>query len=157
MEEIWCGPHEYDFTYADQLIDFARNNGLHLRGHTLVWSYMPPDWLAESSLAGEDLLSLIDDYIEAVITHVEERYPGGVLYWNVVNEPLDDDGTLRSDFFGSRTGGGYIYISLVPSLKRANSRRKPVCSSMNTESNRVGKSWKGYCRCSMSCWPPAFL
>ena len=35
--EVWVGPREYRFDETDFLVEFARQNNLLLRGHTLVW------------------------------------------------------------------------------------------------------------------------
>ncbi len=37
-------PHTFAFDKADALLDFARQNGLTMRGHNLVWYADLPEW-----------------------------------------------------------------------------------------------------------------
>ena len=50
----------YDWSQADQLVQFAEANGQLVRGHTLVWHNQLPDWLttgvANGSISTSQLL-----------------------------------------------------------------------------------------------------
>jgi len=82
-------PAQYNFEPADQIAGFAKNNGLKLRGHTLLWNrgeYMPA-WLRDSfakltPASGEQYLR---DYIQRVCSH----YGDQIYSWDVVNETVD--------------------------------------------------------------------
>jgi endo-1,4-beta-xylanase len=76
---------EYRFEKADALIDFARQNKLQLRGHTLAWYGAMPAWTSEIDSRAEAERELID-HIETVMS----RYRGAIPSWDVVNEPLLD-------------------------------------------------------------------
>jgi endo-1,4-beta-xylanase len=79
----------YDFEPGDRIASFARNNGIKLRGHTLLWNRteFTPKWLLDSfgaltAQAGEQYLQ---EYIRQVCTHYGEQ----IHSWDVVNETID--------------------------------------------------------------------
>src|SRR5262249_61180596 len=39
-------PNGFDYTLGDELVDFARQHGMHVKGHTLVWYQSLPSWVA---------------------------------------------------------------------------------------------------------------
>jgi endo-1,4-beta-xylanase len=88
--EVWVGPREYDFTVTDRLADFAAENGMLLRGHTLVWHQQTPRWLKNDAgvPSADELSVLLRDYIHAIVG----RYKGRVAHWDVVNEAVHDPG-----------------------------------------------------------------
>jgi endo-1,4-beta-xylanase len=101
-------PAQFDFRAADRLVEFARKNQLYVVGHTLVWHNQTPDWVFE----GEDgrpptrelLLARMRDHIATVVG----RYKGRVQAWDVVNEALNEDGTLRDTPWRRIIGDDYI-------------------------------------------------
>jgi endo-1,4-beta-xylanase len=88
-------PDEYNFEPADRFVDFGEENGLFVVGHTLVWHSQTPAWVFEdgdgNSLSREALLDRMRDHIHTVVG----RYKGRIHGWDVVNEALNEDGTLR--------------------------------------------------------------
>lgn len=85
---VWVGPRTYDFTETDRLAAFARENGMTLRGHTLLWHQAIPKWLREGDYAGDEVRTLLREYIHAFVG----RYRGQVAMWDVVNEAVEDPG-----------------------------------------------------------------
>ena len=82
----------YDFTEADKFIAFAQENGLKMRGHTLVWHGSTPRGYMNDAdgnpLTKEQVMAKHENYIKAVFEH----YPKDVIYaWDVVNEALADE------------------------------------------------------------------
>lgn len=75
----------YDFEPADALLRFARANGMHFRGHTLIWNYSPPPWLKGKS--SREIERIFEDHLETV----GARYAGEMHSWDVVNEPFWPD------------------------------------------------------------------
>ena len=47
MGSVYKGPDEFDFTGADRLLKFARENNQAMRWHTLVWHNQSPRWIFE--------------------------------------------------------------------------------------------------------------
>ena len=95
---------QYDFTDADHLVDFAMRHGQSVRGHTLVWHQSLPDWLTGGGFHAFELRTILKGHIETVMT----RYRGRIAVWDIANEVLADDGTLRRGFWLDNLGPQYI-------------------------------------------------
>jgi endo-1,4-beta-xylanase len=106
---IHPGPSTYNFAPADALVAFAKENKMAVRGHTLVWHQQNPSWLTGGGYAPEQLASILESHITAVVS----RYAGQVWAWDVVNEAFNDDGSLRNTIWSNapgigRPGTGYV-------------------------------------------------
>src|SRR6202163_4596586 len=101
----------YRFEKADALMDFARQNGIKLRGHTLAWYGGMPAWTGDIDSRAEAERELVD-HIETVVS----RYRGVIPSWDVVNEPLAewprDESSLRPSIWATRLGPDYLPIAL---------------------------------------------
>ncbi len=75
----------YDFTRADQIVNWAIENGMEVRGHALVWHEATPDYFYEGT--PEQIRARLEDYITTVVTH----FRGRVKVWDVVNEVTSVD------------------------------------------------------------------
>ena len=101
-------PGVYDFSGADAYVDYAEANGMFVVGHTLVWHSQTPGWVFEDEagepLSREALLARMEDHIATVVG----RYRGRVDGWDVVNEALNEDGTLRASPWRRIIGDDYL-------------------------------------------------
>jgi endo-1,4-beta-xylanase len=101
-------PNVYDFKAPDRLVDFAEKNNIFLVGHTLVWHHQRPDWIFEnnngSTVSREVLLSRMEEHINKVAG----RYKNRIDAWDVVNEALEEDGSLRESAWFKIIGEDYI-------------------------------------------------
>ncbi|MDU5289094.1 MAG: endo-1,4-beta-xylanase [Clostridium sp.] len=97
-------------------LDFARENGMKMRGHTLVWHNQTPRWFfAEGYSDREDapladretMLARLEGYIRSVLGFVQEEYPGIIYAWDVVNEAVED-GALRRSWWTETVGEDFI-------------------------------------------------
>ncbi|MFF5218990.1 endo-1,4-beta-xylanase [Micromonospora sp. NPDC000442] len=96
-------PGAYDWTASDRLISFAQENGQAVYGHTLVWHSSVPPWVSEAWSA-ERLRAALRQHVVTTVT----RYRGQVWAWDVVNEVLAEDGSLRDSMWLRRLGPSYI-------------------------------------------------
>ena len=87
-----------NYEAADRIVSFAEDNGIAVRGHTLVWDAYMADWFFREGYenAGEyvdtdTMKERLRYYIEEVIGHFERKYPGVVYCWDVVNEAVADN------------------------------------------------------------------
>jgi endo-1,4-beta-xylanase len=102
----------FRFDRADKIVEYTQANDIKLIGHTLVWhSQLGKGVFTQKRsedqndlVNGETLLSRIKDHIFTVAG----RYKGKVYGWDVVNEALNEDGTLRETNFLKIAGDTYI-------------------------------------------------
>jgi endo-1,4-beta-xylanase len=100
----------FNWTGADQIVSFAQANHMVVRGHNLVWHQQLPGWLTGGGFSGPQVLQLMQQHIATEAG----RFAGKVIAWDVVNEPFNEDGSLRSDIFEQASGGsGYIATALA--------------------------------------------
>lgn len=99
---------EYDFGPGDRYVDFGTKHGMTIIGHTLVWHSQTPRWVFEDStgkpLTRDALLAVMRDHIHTVVG----RYKGRIKGWDVVNEALDEDGSLRKSPWQRIIGDDYV-------------------------------------------------
>lgn len=98
----------YDFTLGDELIRYAGERGLRMRGHTMVWHNQTPDWVYKKDGAPASralLLARMEEHIKTVAEHFTNPYA-----WDVVNEAVDDreGGYLRSSEWHDLIGDDFI-------------------------------------------------
>lgn len=95
----------YDFSQADQMVDFAARHGMKVRGHVLVWHRQNPKWLTEGKYTSGELADILEKHIKIVAGH----YRGKIFAWDVVNEAYDElhPGELRSTIWRDQPGIGW--------------------------------------------------
>lgn len=96
----------YDFTEADKLMDFAEENNMQVRGHTLVWHFDNPDWLESGNFTKEEYKAILKDHIYTVVG----RYKGRIKIWDVVNEAIDGS-DYRKTLWYEKIGPEYIKLA----------------------------------------------
>ncbi|MFS0725576.1 endo-1,4-beta-xylanase [Paenibacillus sp. 1P07SE] len=100
----------YTFEHADQMMAFAKEHDMGVRGHTLVWHNQTPAWVFEDGSGGtigrEGLLARMKTHIDTVVG----RYKGRIYAWDVVNEAVSDSGpeVLRESQWLSIAGDDFI-------------------------------------------------
>lgn len=90
-------PGQFSFEAGDAVVDFARERGMRVRGHALVWHLQLPPWVTGTR-----------EQLRRHIAGVVGSYRGRVAQWDVVNEALADEGGLRPTPFLQTIGEGYI-------------------------------------------------
>ena len=110
MKMMYLQPRrgEFDFAQADQLVAFAQANGKEVHGHTLVWHSQNPAWLTAVPQTAPELSDIMRRHIQTVMGH----YRGRVREWDVINEPLETDGSLRRNTWLSAIGEDYVAQAL---------------------------------------------
>jgi endo-1,4-beta-xylanase len=107
-EKIHPMPGKYYFAAADSFISFAEKNNLDVVGHVLVWHQQTPEWVHQDEkgkpVSRDTLLNRMRDHIHTVVG----RYKGRVNCWDVVNEAIDDDGSVRKNFWYNIIGEDYV-------------------------------------------------
>lgn len=107
-EVIHPEPGVYNFDAADAMMDLAEENDMLVIGHTLVWHSQVPDWVFHDEegvqLSRTALLERMKDHIDTVAG----RYKGRIHGWDVVNEAILDDGSMRETLWYQIIGEDYI-------------------------------------------------
>jgi endo-1,4-beta-xylanase len=117
---------QYDFSGMDALYNFARRNGLSLRGHPLVWYAANPAWLEPALQARRDE-KLMTGFIQAVM----RRYDMASV--DVVNEAIAEDGNgLRPSPWLAAFGPSYIDMAFR-AARAANPRTRLVYNDYGCE------------------------
>jgi endo-1,4-beta-xylanase len=102
------GPAGYNFENADKYVVFGEKNSMFIVGHCLIWHSQVPRWVFQDAegkpLDRSALLERMRDHILTVVG----RYRGRVNGWDVVNEALNEDGTLRKSPWFNIIGEDYI-------------------------------------------------
>jgi len=98
-------PGQFEFADMDNLISFARINDMQVRGHPLVWHRSLPEWVEQTEAADREV------HLREFITRVMNRYSDAVEYWDVVNEPVADDGSMRDSLWLDAMGERYIDVA----------------------------------------------
>lgn len=123
-----------------KVLKLASDNGLKLRGHTLVWHSQTPEWFfhkdynVDKSLVSKDVMrQRMESYIKKVLTYCQENYPGVVYAWDVVNEAVNDDGTMRtsSNWYKVYGDAGYVTDAFTFARKYADKDVKLFLNDYN--------------------------
>lgn len=108
MEYILQPDGSLKFDRADALMAFAAQNRMDVHGHTLIW--YAQDGAHFQALAGNPNAFL--NAYAAYISDVMGRYKGRIRGWDVVNEPIWDDGRgLRDCLWRKVLGDDYIGLA----------------------------------------------
>jgi len=110
-QSIHPQPGVYAFEMPDQYVAFGEQHGMKIIGHTLVWHSQTPRWVFQNPDGGDasrdTLIARMRDHIHTVVGH----YKGRVAGWDVVNEALNDDGTLRQSPWMRIIGEDYLAMA----------------------------------------------
>jgi endo-1,4-beta-xylanase len=102
-EIIHPGWDQYNFDLADKLVAYGQKNNMKVNGHTLIWHSQLPAFARRI----KDVDSF-KTFFTNHITTVASRYNGKIFSWDVVNEALNEDGTMRKSIFLDRMGDGFV-------------------------------------------------
>jgi endo-1,4-beta-xylanase len=93
----------YNFDLADKLIDYGKKYNIAVFGHTLIWHSQLAPFV--SKISGNDSFKI---FFSNHINSIAARYDGKVKGWDVVNEALEEDGTMRKSIFLQKLGDDYV-------------------------------------------------
>lgn len=107
-EAVHPEANRFDFVAADRFVELGRTHGMFVVGHVLLWHQQTPGWVFAGEGGGragrQMLLSRLREHIRTVVG----RYRGRIGGWDVVNEALEEDGTLRNTPWLAAIGDDYI-------------------------------------------------
>lgn len=105
MKSMFVHPakDKYDFALADKFVAYGEKNKMFIHGHTLIWHSQLAPWMAQIKDSTE-MKAFMKDHITTIVS----RYKGRIGSWDVVNEALNEDGTLRKSVFFNILGEQYL-------------------------------------------------
>ncbi len=100
---------KFNWADADKIANFCRENGLKMRGHTLMWHSQIGEWMYRDKkgnlLSKEEFYKNMREHIFAVVS----RYKDVVYCWDVVNEAIaDGNGPYRNSPMYQIAGDDFI-------------------------------------------------
>jgi endo-1,4-beta-xylanase len=101
MEYIVQPDGTFRFDRSDAIAAFARQRGMKLFGHTAVWYANEPEAFARLDETRQSFAGALSNYVTALVG----RYRGVASGWDVINEPIKDDGSGPRESLWSRKLG----------------------------------------------------
>lgn len=93
----------YNFDLADKLVAYGQKNGMQVNAHTLIWHSQLPQFVRNMKSADS-----VRQFFTEHINTIARRYDGKVYSWDVVNEALEEDGTMRKSIFLEKMGEDFV-------------------------------------------------
>jgi endo-1,4-beta-xylanase len=93
----------YNFDLADKMVEYGKKNKIKINGHTLIWHSQLPAF-ARNIKSVDSFRTFFTNHINTVAS----RYDGKIFSWDVVNEALNEDGTMRKSIFLSKLGDDFV-------------------------------------------------
>lgn len=98
---------------AAGILNFCSQNGIGVRGHTLVWHAQTPQWFFKEGfndsgawVSQSVMDQRLESYIKNLFAEVERQYPKLNLYaYDVANECVSDEQSRTSNNGGARVAG----------------------------------------------------
>lgn len=105
MKSMFTHPSKdkYDFALSDKFVAFGKKNKMFIHGHTLIWHSQLAPWM-EKIADSTEMKAFMKDHITTIVS----KYKGRIKSWDVVNEALNEDGTLRKSVFLNTLGEKYL-------------------------------------------------
>ena len=94
--EIQPREGEFNWTEADKVANFCRENGIKLRGHCLCWHSQFTDWMFTDKKGKPVTKEVFYERLRQHIHAVVNRYKDIVYAWDVVNEAMADGDAHRT-------------------------------------------------------------
>ncbi len=85
---------QFNFENADRIANFARQNGIKLRGHCLMWHSQIGRWMYDGVTDKEVFYKRMKNHIQTIVS----RYKDVIYCWDVVNEAISDDPNAQDPY-----------------------------------------------------------
>lgn len=122
MKWVFTEPRKGEYTWesGDYVVNKAKELGMAVRGHALVWRDSTPEYVVQHSKNADPAMAkalVIDDIVSHVTTTVNHFGDDTVYCWDVVNEAISDSNDPNEIFYPcplySAAGEDYVYNAFV--------------------------------------------
>ena len=110
---------QYSFSSADTVASFAQDHGLHVTASAPIWDGKAtdygtgnPQWLMQGHYSATQLKGILENYIETIMQHDHNKYPGVVNRWTIVSEATHLCGVFCQGL-GKDASGYPAYVALA--------------------------------------------
>lgn len=117
-KSIKTGELTVEFTkMTKDLLDWAKNNDMKVRGHVLIWYSQTPDWIfykgfdkTKGLVDRDTMLGRMESYIKQTFELLDTLGYSDIFYsYDIVNEALLDDGSYRDCLWKQVIGEDYVW------------------------------------------------
>jgi endo-1,4-beta-xylanase len=114
MKSMFMHPEQdkFDFKLTDKYVAFGKKHNMFIHGHTLIWHSQLAPWMTKIK-DSVSMAKMMTNHIGTIV----EKYKGRIDSWDVVNEALNDDGTLRKSVFLDTYGKDYLTFAFKLAAK----------------------------------------
>lgn len=124
-----------------KMLEWAKTNGILVRGHTIVWHSQTPQWIfheafdtSKPKVSREIMLKRMESYIKQVFEQLDSLGYLDIFYsYDVVNEAIEDNGTLRDSNWRQVIGDDYIWYAFYFADKYAPEHVKLYYNDFNEQ------------------------
>jgi endo-1,4-beta-xylanase len=106
-------PGKFNFEIADQFAQLGIDENIATVGHVLFWHSQTPEWVFKDDegnlLTREALLERMRERAKMFAS----RYADRIKIWDVVNEAIEDDGSLRKSLYNQIIGDDFIEQAFI--------------------------------------------
>jgi endo-1,4-beta-xylanase len=108
MKSMFLHPEKdkFDFKMSDKYVAFGERHHMFIHGHTLIWHSQLAPWLTQIKDSATMAVAMTNH-----ISTIVGKYKGRINSWDVVNEALNEDGTLRKTVFLDTYGKDYLTLA----------------------------------------------
>lgn len=106
-------PDKYNLDIVDRFVEFGQNNNIELVGHVLFWHSQTPDWVFEDAQGQQLTRAALLKRMRERAQLLAGRYGNSIKIWDVVNEAINDDGTLRESKYHKIIGSDFIEQAFI--------------------------------------------
>jgi endo-1,4-beta-xylanase len=117
----------WNWSDMDALVAFAEKNHIRMKGHTFAWHQQNAPYV-DSLATREEAIAMLTDQITTIMT----RYKGRIAEYDVCNEVLNEDGTMRDTVWMRTIGPDYLKIAFR-TAREADPKARLLLNDYNNE------------------------
>ncbi len=104
---------------AIKMMEWAKENGFSMRGHTMVWYSQTPEWIFHKDfdkkneyVDRDEMLNRMESMMKQIFEQLDEMGYLDLFYaYDVVNEAWMEDGTMRQNHWSDIIGDDYLWYA----------------------------------------------